>query len=144
MFFHDWYSFECERTCKHLLARNFSCLISCTLWKQKGSNLIIVCVMARSSDIIHYGDKALLTSWSQMQKLVLKTLVPVSSVLGLEHFCSWPREGLASEGLFLALASDFFVSSAWALCPRLHLWWLPPNYVKIVLSSKFLLIVTKN
>ena len=27
--------------------------------------------------------------------------------LGLEHSCPWPREGLSSEGLFLALASDF-------------------------------------
>ena len=31
----------------------------------------------------------------------------VSLVLGLEHFCPWPREGLSSEGL--PLASDFFV-----------------------------------
>ena len=29
-------------------------------------------------------------------------------VLGLEHSCPWPQEGLSSEGLFLALASDFF------------------------------------
>ena len=28
--------------------------------------------------------------------------------LGLEHSCFWPREGLSSERLFLALASDFF------------------------------------
>ena len=28
--------------------------------------------------------------------------------LGLKHFCSWPREGLSSEGLSLALAPDFF------------------------------------
>ena len=26
----------------------------------------------------------------------------VSLVLGLEHSCSWPREGLSSERLFLA------------------------------------------
>ena len=29
--------------------------------------------------------------------------------LGLEHSCLWPRECLSTEGLFLALASDFFV-----------------------------------
>ena len=34
--------------------------------------------------------------------------------LGLEHFCPWPREGLSSERLSLALASDFFVSLALA------------------------------
>ena len=28
--------------------------------------------------------------------------------LGLEHFCPWPQEGLSSEKLSLALASDFF------------------------------------
>ena len=27
--------------------------------------------------------------------------------VGLEHSCPWPREGLSSEGLSLALASDF-------------------------------------
>ena len=26
----------------------------------------------------------------------------------LDHSCPWPREGLSSEGQFLALASDFF------------------------------------
>ena len=35
-------------------------------------------------------------------------------VLGLEHFCPWPREGLFSKGLSLALASDFFGSLALA------------------------------
>ena len=30
----------------------------------------------------------------------------VSLVLGLEHFCHWPREGLPSVGLSLAL--DYF------------------------------------
>ena len=46
-----------------------------------------------------------------------KTLALVSLVLGLglEHSCSWPREGMSSEGL--SLASDFFVSLAlaWSL-----------------------------
>ena len=28
--------------------------------------------------------------------------------LGLKHSCPWPREGLFSEELFLALASNFF------------------------------------
>ena len=37
-----------------------------------------------------------------------KTLAAVSLVLGLEHSCPWPREGLSSERLSLALASDFF------------------------------------
>ena len=34
----------------------------------------------------------------------------MSSVLGLglKHSCPWPREGLSSEELSLALASDFF------------------------------------
>ena len=38
-----------------------------------------------------------------------RTLAVVSLVLGLEHFCPWPREGLSSEKLSLPLASDFFV-----------------------------------
>ena len=42
----------------------------------------------------------------------LRTLAAVSLVLGLglEHSCPWPREGLSSErlSLALALASDFF------------------------------------
>ena len=29
--------------------------------------------------------------------------------LGLEHSSPWPQKGLSSEGLFLALGSDFFV-----------------------------------
>ena len=39
-----------------------------------------------------------------------RTLEPVSLVLslGLEHSCPWPPDGLSSEGLSLALASDFF------------------------------------
>ena len=48
--------------------------------------------------------------------------------LGLEHSCPWPREGLFSETLSLALAfaSDFFLCPwPWprALYPRLHLWY---------------------
>ena len=38
----------------------------------------------------------------------LRALALVSLVLGLEHFCPWPRECLSSERLSLALASDFF------------------------------------
>ena len=41
-----------------------------------------------------------------------RALALVSLVLGLEHSCPWPRECLSSERLFLALASDFFVSLA--------------------------------
>ena len=49
-------------------------------------------------------------------KKILKTfffvehLPPVFLVfsLGLKHSCPWPREGLFSEELFLALASNFF------------------------------------
>ena len=37
-----------------------------------------------------------------------RTLAAVSLVLGLEHSCPWPREGLSSKRLSLALASDFF------------------------------------
>ena len=33
----------------------------------------------------------------------LRMLACVSLVLGLEHSCPWPREGLSSEGLSLAL-----------------------------------------
>ena len=65
-------------------------------------------------------------AWNISLKTVLfffrRTLPLVSLVLGLEHFCPWPREGLSSEGLSLALdffvslalASDFFVSLALA------------------------------
>ena len=42
-------------------------------------------------------------------------------VLGLEHSCPWPREGLSSVGLFLALARIFLCPWPRALCPRLHL-----------------------
>ena len=37
-----------------------------------------------------------------------RALALVSLVFGLEHSCPWPRECLSSEGLSLALASDFF------------------------------------
>ena len=58
-----------------------------------------------------------------------RTLAAVTLVLGLglEHSCPWPREGLSSKRLSLALASDFFLCPwPWprALCPRLHLWFL--------------------
>ena len=48
-----------------------------------------------------------------------RTPALVSLVLGREHSCSWPREGLS-------LALDFLCSWPWtrALCPRLHLWLL--------------------
>ena len=39
--------------------------------------------------------------------------------LGLEHSSPWPREGLFSERLSLALASDFFVLLALALASSL-------------------------
>ena len=41
-------------------------------------------------------------------------IVSVVLGLGLEHSRPWPREGLSSERLSLALASDFFVSLALA------------------------------
>ena len=52
-----------------------------------------------------------------LKTFFFRTLVPVSLVvgLGLEHPCLWPREDLSSEGLSLALASDFFVSLALSL-----------------------------
>ena len=43
-----------------------------------------------------------------------RALALVFLVLGLEHSCPWPREGLSSERLSLTLASDFFVSMALA------------------------------
>ena len=63
-------------------------------------------------------------------KTFLKTLLFFSfenrCVRGLEHYCPWPREGLASEGL--SLASDFFCPWPRALCPRLHLSPFKPNF----------------
>ena len=46
-----------------------------------------------------------------------RTLAAVSLVLGLEHSCPWPQEGLSSERL--SLASDFFVSEALGLASSL-------------------------
>ena len=83
------------------------------------------------------------TNWRLLEKLFWRsffwrTLAAVSLVLGLglEHSCSWPREGLSSNRLSLALVSDFFVSlifdffcpwpriflCPWprVLCPQLH------------------------
>ena len=62
-----------------------------------------------------------------------RTLAAVSLVLGLglEHSCPWPREGLSSKRLSLALALDFFLCPwPWprALCPRLHLWHLQQDH----------------
>ena len=50
-------------------------------------------------------------NWRSPKKLFCRTffwrtLTAVSLVLGLEHSCPWPREGLSSERL--SLASDFF------------------------------------
>ena len=48
--------------------------------------------------------------WRWPEKVLntfFRTLASVSLVLGLGHFCPWPREDLSSEGLSLALASDF-------------------------------------
>ena len=66
------------------------------------------------------------TNWRSPEKnfwrlFFWRTLAPVSLVLGLglEHSCPWPREVLSSEGLSLALASDFFVSLALALASSL-------------------------
>ena len=47
-----------------------------------------------------------------------RTLAPVSLVLGLEHFCPWPPEGLSSERLSLALASSISVLGLQKVCPR--------------------------
>ena len=41
-----------------------------------------------------------------------RTLTPVPLVLGLEHFCPWPRLRI------------FLCPWPRALCPRLHFWWL--------------------
>ena len=65
-----------------------------------------------------FGEHLHLCPWS----LALASSIPV----GLEKVCPqkgcpWPREGLSSERLALALASDFFVPWPRTLCPRLHL-----------------------
>ena len=44
-----------------------------------------------------------------------KHLRVAALVLGLEHYCPWPRQGLSSGSRFLILASDFFVSAASSL-----------------------------
>ena len=51
--------------------------------------------------------------WSPFLLFFWRTLSPVFLVLVLEHFCPWPREGLSSEGLSLALVF-FFVFLALA------------------------------
>ena len=49
-----------------------------------------------------------------MKTFFWRTLAAVSLVLGLEHSCPWPQEGLSPERL--SLASDFlFVSLASSL-----------------------------
>ena len=61
---------------------------------------------------VFYGDR--LKIFSEDLFFVCRALEPVSLVLGLEHSCSWPQEGLSSLGLSLALAANFFVSLALA------------------------------
>ena len=70
-----------------------------------------------------------------------RTLVLVSLVLGLEHSCPWPREGLS-----LALASDFFLCP-WprALCLRLHLYsMLLPSRMSYKLIISTVIIKSKS
>ena len=97
----------------------FDDVIACDLWFRPPQSKIL----------------ATPTNWKLPEKLFWRpfffwrTLAAVSLVLGLglEHSCPWPREGLSSERLSLALASDFFLCPwPWprALCPRLHLWLL--------------------
>ena len=53
----------------------------------------------------------LYSSFGDSRKKFLKTFFLENTcvcVLGLEHSCSWPREGLSWEGLSLVFASDFF------------------------------------
>ena len=54
----------------------------------------------------------------------------VSLVLGLEHSCPWPREGLSSEGVSLALTSDFFASLASSLVSSTTPMTVPYHIVK--------------
>ena len=56
-------------------------------------------------------------------------------VLGLEHSCPWPREGLSSERLFLALASDFFVSLASSIVSS-----PPPLFNHVYVFAQLILI----
>ena len=67
-----------------------------------------------------YQSKILATPMNRRlpEKTFLKTFFFLENtcgcVLGLEHSCPWPREGLSSKRLSLALASDFCVSLALA------------------------------
>ena len=48
-------------------------------------------------------------AWKKFfEDFLFSTLAAVSLVFDLERSCPWPRGGLSSERLFLALASDFF------------------------------------
>ena len=63
-----------------------------------------------------------------------RTLAAVSLVLGLKHFCPWPREGLSSEKL--SLAWIFLCPWPRAFCPRLHLWYLVTSNNQTAVISK--------
>ena len=82
----------------------FDDVITCDLWVRPPQSKILATPM----------------NWRSLEKLFenlfWRTLAPVSLVLclGLEHSCPWPREGLSSERLSLAMASNFFVSLALA------------------------------
>ena len=58
---------------------------------------------------LFFGDR-LKKKFEDLSFLFWRTLALVSLFLGLglEHSCRWPQEGLSSEGLSLALTSDFF------------------------------------
>ena len=47
--------------------------------------------------------------WNKDFFLRLLRVVSLVLGIGLENFCSWPRESLSLVGLSLTLASDFFV-----------------------------------
>ena len=46
-----------------------------------------------------------------LKTFFLRTLAPVSFVLGLEHSCPWPREGMSRKGLSLTWASSLASST---------------------------------
>ena len=61
------------------------------------------CRSPEKFETIFFGDR-LKKNFEDLFFWIALALVPL--VLGLKHFCSWPRKGLSSEGL--SLASNFF------------------------------------
>ena len=66
----------------------------------------------------------------------LPTTKTVPSVLGLDHFSSWPREGLSYKKMALGFGLGFFLSS-WPqrLFPQPHLWQKPLKTMQYIQIS---------